>query len=91
MVPLSYRTSVTSHGGIIVGGAPHNIKVSVGGGLREASLDRDIHVCPICCHGVNIVIADAFVNFHGIPHTRIGNICTCGAVVVGSSDNTLSD
>jgi len=91
MPKMSYRTAVTSHGGIIIGGGAHNVKVTVGGGLKEASIDRDLHICPICCHGVNMVIASGFAKFAGIRHTLVGDICTCGAVVVGESDNTYSD
>ena len=89
MQKMSYRGAVTSHGGIITGGIPHNVRVSVGGADAEASLDNDIHVCPV--HGVNYVIATGFAKWNGIKHTLVGDSCVCGAVVVGESDNTFSD
>lgn len=90
MRKMSYRLAVTSHGGIILGGISHNVKVSVGG-LLEASVDMDLHICPLRFHGVNHVIASGFANFQGIPHTLKLDPCVCGAVVVGESDNTYSD
>ena len=89
MSKMSYRSAITSHGGVILAGVPHNVKVSVGGNLLEASLDGDPHACPV--HGINQVIGTGFANFQGIPHTLVGDSCTCGATVVGESDNTYSD
>lgn len=91
MAKMSYRGAHTSHGGVITTGVAHNVKVDVGGQLKEASLDKDTHVCPIPGHGVNQVIATGFANFQGIPHTLVGDSCTCGATVEGESDNTYSD
>lgn len=89
MRKMSYRGASTSHGGVVGSGVPHNVKVSVGMGDKEASLDGDAHYCPI--HGTNSVIATGFANFEGIPHTLVGDSCTCGAIVNGESDNTFSD
>lgn len=91
MRKLSYRGASTSHGGVIVSGVYHNVDVHVGGVLQQASLDGDVHVCPIPGHGINNVIGTGFANFDGIPHTLVGDLCTCGATVVGESDNTYSD
>ena len=88
---LSYRGAVTSHGGVILHGVPHNVLLDVGGAPTPASLDNDPHACPIPEHGVNYVIATGFANFNGIKHTRVGDSCACGAVVVSESDNTWSD
>ena len=86
---MSYRGASTSHGGIVGTGVSHNVLVQVGGGLKEASLDNDLHICP--AHGVNHVIAQGFAKFTNIKHTLVGDPCACGAVVVGESDNTFSD
>ena len=86
---LSYRGASTSHGGVIGSGVPHNVNVHVGGSPVQASLDGDVHICPR--HGVNSVIATGFVKFDGIKHTRVGDSCACGAIVIGESDNTFSD
>lgn len=91
MNKMSYRGAITSHGGVITTGVAHNVIVDVGDNPMQASLDGDVHVCPIPGHGVNNVIGTGFANFEGIPHTLVGDSCTCGATVVGESDNTFSD
>ena len=91
MAKMSYRGASTDHGGVITTGVEHNVKVDVGENPMPASLDNDIHVCPIPGHGVNNVIATGFATFNGIKHTLVGDSCTCGAKVVGESDNTFSD
>lgn len=91
MPKMSYRGAATDHGGVITTGVAHNVLVTVGGNLMQASLDNDVHVCPIPGHGINNVIATGFANFEGIRHTLVGDSCTCGAKVVGESDNTFSD
>lgn len=90
MEKLSYRGAVTDHGGIIQPGVPHNVKVSVGGALLEASLNGDPHPCPLC-EVVSNVVATGFANFEGIRHTKVGDYTTCGAKVIGACDNTFSD
>ena len=88
---LSYRGATTSHGGTILPGVAHNVLFDVNGVPTPASLDNDPHACPVEGHGINYVIATGFAKFNGIKHTRVGDSCACGAVVVSESDNTWSD
>lgn len=79
-----------SHGGVIGSGVAHNVRVSVGGAIMEASLHGDSYPCPV--HGPQTIVASGFVNFQGIQHTLAHkDHATCGAEVVGESDNTFSD
>ena len=83
--PQARLGDTTSHGGVIVTGAPRTF---VNG--RPLARLGDLHVCPIPGHGVNpIVTGSPDTITEGRPNARIGDATACGAVIItGSPDTT---
>ena len=82
---VSYTSiSVTSHGGTLLPVSERNVYVD---GIL-VPLDGDIHACPI--HGLNTVAGTGIACYNGVKFVRIGDSCSCGAVVIAGSVNTYT-
>jgi uncharacterized Zn-binding protein involved in type VI secretion len=81
--------AVTSHGGTLGPAIDRHVHVDFSGDNPLVALDGDFHYCPI--HGVNNVIGTGFAKYNGVRFVRVGDSCSCGAVVVVGSDHTFSD
>lgn len=79
---IARHGDTTSHGGIVLAITTHTyvngqLVITPGAG----------HACPE--HGMNVVVSGSSnVYVENMPVSRIGDVCSCGAVIVSASPNT---